>query len=291
MMPISSSRLPLTLLLCFALVLNAHAQAKSASTVSATPTKSTGSSVTEETQALLAQPYVTVNGETQSNARAEILLREHLGRGATDSAELRASIRQALIVQAVMAQEARKAGMLKNPLLQAQMDLAQLSLLTQAWQQKVLAENPPHEDALKAEYDRQLRSLGTTDYRLRHVLVKDEATAKSLIDKIRAGAKFADLAMENSLDAETRQRGGAADWTNVAKLLPPLAETLKSLADGQLSPLPVKTTAGWHVLQREESRPFQIMSYEQAKPQLQSIVGRRIIDARIKELVEKAKVK
>jgi peptidyl-prolyl cis-trans isomerase C len=97
--------------------------------------------------------------------------------------------------------------------------------------------------------------------------------------------------MANSLDTQTRERGGASDWTNVAKLLPPLADTLKSLADGQLASQPVNTTAGWHVVQREESRPFQAMSYEQAKPQMQAIIGRRMVEARIKELVDKAKVK
>lgn len=284
-MPTIDPRLSHPLLLCCALVFAASAQAKPASA-----TKS-GGGASEETQALLAQPFVTVNGEVQSNARAEVLLREHRARGAADTPELRAAIRQMLVVQSAVAQEARKSGLLRNPLLQAQMELAQLNLLNQAWQQKLLADNPPREDEIKAEYDRQLGSLGNTDYRLRHLLVQDEATAKSLIDKIKAGAKLADLAMTNSLDTQTRERGGAADWTNVAKLLPPLADAMKSLADGQLASQPVKTTAGWHVVQREESRPFQAMSYEQAKPQMQAIIGRRMVEARIKELVDKAKVK
>jgi hypothetical protein len=45
------------------------------------------------------------------------------------------------------------------------------------------------------------------------------------------------------------------------------------------------------VLQREESRPVRTMSFEQAKPQMQAIFARRIIDARVTELVTKAKVK
>ena len=282
-MPISTSRLPRGLLLCCALALAASVQAKTQ--------KSAKNPDAEEAKSVLAQPFVTVNGEAQSNARAEILLREQRARGAADSPELRNAVRQTIVVQAVMAQEARKAGIHKNPLLQAQVELSQQNLLVQAWQQSVLAERPPRDDELKAEFDRQLATLGDTDYRLRHILVKDEATAKSLIEKIKAGAKLADLAPENSLDAETRQRGGAADWSNVALLMPPLAEALKPLANGQLAPQPVKTVAGWHVLQREDSRPFQTMSFDQAKPQMQAIVARRIIDARVNELVTKAKVK
>ena len=279
-------RLMQSLLLCSALALAGNVQAKSNK-----KTKTAVAVEAEEAKTLLAQPFVTVNGEAQSNARAEILLREQRARGAADSPELRTAVRQTLVVQAAMAQEARKAGIHKNPLLQAQVELAQQNLLIQAWQQSVLAERPPREDEIRAEFDRQLATLGDTDYRLRHILVKDEATAKSLIEKIKAGAKLADLAPENSLDAETRQRGGAADWSNVALLMPPLAEALKLLANGQLAAQPVKTTVGWHVLQREESRPVQTVSFEQAKPQMQSIVARRIIDARVNELVTKAKVK
>ena len=245
----------------------------------------------EGPQAVLDQPFVTVNGEFQSNARAEVMLRERLARGAADSPQLRNVVRQTLVAQAVMAQEARKARLQNAPLLQAQIELAQQNLLASAWQQKVLADNPPTEADLKAEYQRQLASLGDTDYRLRHLLVEDEATAKALIGKIRAGAKLDELARENSQDAETRERGGLSDWINVSRLMPPLAEALKTLSDGQLAPQPIKTDAGWHVLQREESRPLQTMSYEQAKPQMQAIVARRLLDARVKELVGRANVK
>lgn len=244
-----------------------------------------------EPQATLATAFVTVNGEAQSNARAEILLREQIARGAPDSPEMRAAVRQTLITQLLMMQEARKAGLDKNPLLQAQIELTQNNLLAQAWQQKVLADNPPKDAEIKAEYERQLAGLGDTDYRLRHVLVKDEASAKGLLEKIRGGAKLADLALENSLDAATRERGGLSDWTNTAMLMPALSETLKSLSNGQVASQSVKTEAGWHVLQREESRPFQAMSFEQAKPQMQAVIARRMLDAKVQLLINQAKVK
>ena len=64
----------------------------------------------QDASASLAKPYVTVNGQAQSNARAEVLLREQLARGAGDSAELRQAVREALINQALISQEARKAA-------------------------------------------------------------------------------------------------------------------------------------------------------------------------------------
>lgn len=68
----------------------------------------------QDATASLTKPYVTVNGQAQSNGLAEILLREQFARGASDSMELRQAVREALINQALMAQEARKAKLDAN---------------------------------------------------------------------------------------------------------------------------------------------------------------------------------
>ena len=143
------------------------------------------SSNAQDAAASLSKAYVTVNGQAQSNARAEMLLREQLARGAADSAELRQAVREALINQALMTQEARKAKLDANPLLQAQMELAQQNVLAQAWQQQVLSEAPAKDEDLKAEYERQMARMGDKDYLLRHLLVAQEATARLLLEKIQ----------------------------------------------------------------------------------------------------------
>lgn len=225
------------------------------------------------------------------DTKFELALREQRMRGAADSPELRNAVRQNLVALAAMAREARKVGLHKQAIVKAQLELAEQNLLAQAWQQKALLDRPPREDELRVEYDRLLAGLGSTDYRLRHILVEQEGTAKNLIEQLKGGAKFADLAQANSLDAQTRVRGGETDWVNVSALAAPLADALKSLTNGQFASAPVKTETGWHVLQREDSRPFEAMTYEQAKPQIQAIVGQRLLAERIKELTETTKEK
>jgi peptidyl-prolyl cis-trans isomerase C len=114
----------------------------------------------DDAKAALAKPYVTVNGTVQTNARAEILLREQIARGVQDSQQLRAGVRDIIIKQALMEQEARKAGLDKEVLVQAQIDLARQNILALAWQQKVLSEFKIKDDDLKAEYDIQIARLG-----------------------------------------------------------------------------------------------------------------------------------
>jgi len=238
----------------------------------------------------LSKPYVTVNGDIQTNARAEVLLREQIARGVQDSQKLRDGVRELLISQAVMEQQARKDGLDKEVLLQAQIDLARQNILAQAWQQKVVSKLEIKDGDLKAEYDRQIERLGEKEYLIRHLLVAEEPTAKLLIDKIQSGSNIADLAMEYSRDLGNKEKGGLADWTAQGNLLPPLAAAIKTLSKGKVVTLPIKTDAGWHVVQLEDVRPFKAPSMQDLKPQLTKIVERRLLDEQIKVLRDKAKV-
>jgi peptidyl-prolyl cis-trans isomerase C len=280
---------PITLLafVC-ALTLASPIQAQTKSTKMApTPQASTGqSSVMNQ----LAQAYVTVNGTAIPNAHAEVLLREQLARGAADSAELRAAVRETLISQTLMVQQASKLGLDANPLVQAQSALAQKNVLSQAWQQSVLGDIRIEDEDIRAEYARQVTSLGDKDYLIRHVLLKEEPTAKLLIDKINAGSKLADLARDYSQDPSTRERGGLADWTNAANLLPALADAVKLLTKGQFTSQPIKTDSGWHVVQLEEVRANKPLALEEVKPQIAQILARRKLDEQIKALRDKAQV-
>ena len=244
----------------------------------------------QDNSAALSKAYVTVNGQAQSNALAEILLRDQLSRGASDSKELRQAVREALINQALMTQEARKAKLDANPLLQAQNELAQQNILAQAWQQQVLSDTSIKEEDIKAEYDRQIARMSDKDFLLRHLLVSQEATAKLLIEKIQSGAKMADLAKEYSQDMQSRERGGLTDWVNATDLSPALAESVKAFAKGKLLPKPIKTDAGWHVLQFEDVRAYKAPSMADTKPQLIGILTRAALDARLKSIRDQAKI-
>lgn len=244
----------------------------------------------DEVKKQLAQPYVTVNGIVQTNARAEIMLRDQLGRGVADSKELRDGVRDALINQSLMEQEAKKAGLDKEPLIQAQIELAQQNIFAQSWQQKVLSELTIKDDEIKTEYDKQIARLGDKEYLIRHLLVADESTAKLLIEKLQSGSKMADLAKEYSRDAATKDKGGLTDWTSLVNFLPPIAEAVPKLTKGKFTTQAVQSNLGWHILQLDDTRPFKAAALEILKPQLTQIIARRMLDARLLKLKNAAKV-
>jgi peptidyl-prolyl cis-trans isomerase C len=272
-------RLAAATLVCTALTLGLNVQAQT-----------TKAKDTPALQTPLAQAFVTVNGEAQPNARAEVLLREQIGRGIPDSVDLRKAVRAQLINQAMMAQEARKVALDKEPLVQAQIDLARQAILAQAWQQKVLSEVVVKDEDIKAEYQRQVIRLGTQEYLLRHLLVADESTAKLLIDKLQAGSKMAELASEYSRDASTKDRGGLTEWTPAGNLLPPIADAVAKLDQGKIAAKPISSAAGWHVLQVEEKRMFSPPTLVALTPQLTQIIARQVLESRAQALMAQTKV-
>lgn len=233
---------------------------------------------------------MTVNGEPQSLARAEVVLREQLARGAPNSPQLQAAVRDVLINQALMAQAAAKEGLDKLPLVQAQIELARQSVLMQAWQQQQAQSKDVTDEELRQEYERQVKLLGSRQFRLRHLLVNEEATAKLLFDRVKAGGKIADLAAEYSLDEATRNTGGLTDWMAQGEMVPALLKAVEGLKPGQLAAGPVRGLAGWHVLALDDARAFTPPARDTLRPQLQRAIVQQRLQAALEKMRESAKV-
>ncbi len=238
----------------------------------------------------LGRPFVTINGEAQSVARAEVLLREQLARGAPNSPQVQSAVRDLLINQALMAQAATKDGLDKLPLVQAQIELARQAVLMQAWQQQLAQSKEITDDELKQEYDRQVKLLGSRQFRLRHLLVNEEATAKLLFDRVKSGGRIADLSAEYSLDEATRSSGGLTDWMAQGEMVPALLKAVESLKPGQLASAPVRGLAGWHVLALEDSRAFTPPARDTLRPQLQRAIVQQRLQAAVETMRSSAKV-
>jgi peptidyl-prolyl cis-trans isomerase C len=233
---------------------------------------------------------VTVNGELQEAERGELLLREFMGRGAADSPQLRAAVRETLINQAVMSQDAIKQELNKLPLVKARLALTEQNALAQAWQQKAIQDAQISDADIKAEYDSQVKAMGSQEYRVRHVLLADETKAKQILAKIKVGAKFETMAGESSLDKVTAAQGGLSEWMPEGRLMPEVFAAIKGLKNGQLVPQPVKTASGWQVLRLEEKRPSQPLSLDAAKPQIRLALAQRQVQVRLNALKAAAKI-
>jgi hypothetical protein len=93
-----------------------------------------------------------------------------------------------------------------------------------------------------------------------HIRTSDAAKAQTLLDQLKAGANFADLARQASEDTATAANGGDLGWfPHDAPLMPPqVLDAAFALQPGEISPV-VKDDLGYDIIKveaREANRPL-----------------------------------
>jgi parvulin-like peptidyl-prolyl isomerase len=83
---------------------------------------------------------------------------------------------------------------------------------------------------------------------LRQILLDDEATARSVADKLRKGSDFAALAKQYSKDEATKANGGDMGFLPRGILPDALESVAFGMQPGQTAD-PVHTDLGWHIVQ------------------------------------------
>ncbi|CUI06972.1 peptidylprolyl isomerase [Massilia antarctica] len=233
----------------------------------------------------------TVNGTPISTATVDMMVKERTAQGQPDSPELRKAIIDNLAMQTLVANEGVKKGLDKSDDVKRQMDLIKQSMTANAYIQEYIKANPVTDAMIKAEYDKMVGTAGGTEFKARHILVKDEAEAKSIIAKLKKDPKaFASLAKEKSNDPGSKVNGGDLGWFNPASMVPEFGAAVAKLEKGKFTDEPVKSQFGYHVIMLEDSRPITPPPFEQLKDQLKQQVQRTNMKAYLDKLKADAKI-
>ena len=231
----------------------------------------------------------TVNGAPISPARFNFLLQQSQQQGQPDSPEVRKNLREKLIIEEIVAQEALKKGMDKLADVNTQIDLARQAILIRSYLQDYIKNNSISDDILKAEYDKIKSQMGDKEYHARHILVEKEAEAKDIIAKLKKGEKFEKLA-EKSKDPGSKAKGGDLGWAAPANFVPEFSAAMTKLQKGQYTAEAVKSQFGYHIIKLEDSRVMQAPPFDEVKQNLRQRAQQQQIDKMITDLRAKAKV-
>ena len=231
-----------------------------------------------------------VNGVAVPRARQDLLMQQQGTRGMPDNEQTRAMVRDELINREVLYQEAQKSGVGKKPEVQAQVDMARQEVVVSAYVRDWVRTHPVTDAEVQKEYDRAKSQTGDKEYRARHILVETEEQAKGLIDELKKGGKFEDLATKNSKDPGSAQRGGDLDWNVPSTYDKQFADALVKLEKGKYTDAPVRTRFGYHVIMLEDVRPVKFPALNEVRQRLSQQITQNRIEELVKSLRAKAKV-
>jgi foldase protein PrsA len=188
--------------------------------------------------------------------------------------QTRQQVLNTLIDQAIIEQEAAKAGITISS---EMVDTKIQDSITQGGGEAQFEEWLAANNLTTAEFKEQLRSElianqvfetitgdipDTADQiELSHILVTDDTIAWDIIEQLKQGADFSELAQEYSIDENSRANNGNLGWFPQGLGLVPaeVEEIAFSIEPGQVSG-PIQSTLGFHIIKlenREEERSLE----------------------------------
>jgi len=231
-----------------------------------------------------------VNGVAIPQSRRDLVVKAATAQGQPDSAEVRNALRENLITEEILAQEAIKKGLDRSPEVVTQIDLARQGILIRAYQADFMRNNPVSDSELRKEYESVKAQMGDKEYKARHILVETEQEAKDLVAALKKGSAFDKLAGERSIDTGSKSNGGELGWSSAAVYVKPFADALIRLKKGETTSQPVQSPFGWHVIRLDDVRTAVPPSFEEVKQNMQQRVLQRKFAAVVESLRKNAKV-
>jgi peptidyl-prolyl cis-trans isomerase D len=124
--------------------------------------------------------------------------------------------------------------------------------------------------------------------RASHILLntagKDEAAvrkqAEDILQQVKAGADFAELAKKYSEDEGSKPNGGDLDYFSRGRMVPEFEAAAFALEVGQVSDI-VKSQFGFHIIKVVDKKPAVTRSLDEVRPQIEEQLKRQRADQQI----------
>lgn len=108
------------------------------------------------------------------------------------------------------------------------------------------------------------------EYHLRHILVETQEKAEAVLEKIRGGADFAELAKERSI-GPSGEKGGDLGFITRGMTIKPFEDAAFTLKPGEISEV-VETEFGYHIIKLDEISPERQKTLEESKIEIEYIL-------------------
>ena len=219
-----------------------------------------------------AQNIAVVNGKPVPKARVDAIIaqvqKQAAARGQQLPPDFDKLVRDKVVTDEILTQEAERRGLAASPDYKAQMELARQSILIGLLSQDLDKTSKVTDAEIQKEYDKFKAQASGTEYKVHHILVEKEDDAKKLIAEIKAGAKFEDVAKKNSKDPGSAEHGGDLDFAKPDAYVPEFSAALTKLKKGQMTQEPVKSQFGYHIIKLEDTREAQFPPLDAVAPQI-----------------------
>lgn len=259
---------------------------------------------------LSANTLVTVNGAaiTQNDVDSA-LMNATQGRFNEVPAEKQAQFRQQVLEQLIGKElafdDAKKTGVLTSKEFKDEyekvQDRVKKELAVQVWQKKIIDGISIPEKDLKAYYDNNKEEFNEKEsVHARHILMKTQEEAEAIIKELKSlsgeklKTKFIELAKTKSTGPSGPQ-GGDLGYFAAGQMVPAFSEAAFGMSVGSITPAPIQTQFGYHVIYVEDKKAPALRSYAEVKEYIEQRLKmekfKTVMNTKMDELQKKATIK
>ncbi|NNU82020.1 peptidase [Halovulum dunhuangense] len=222
---------------------------------------------------------VVVNGETIPSAAIAAEAQNHQAPRDKPGIAWRKAA-QALAIRALLLQEARRRGLKarSEELAPGRIETEEEALI-RALLDEALTIPPVTDDAVRAEWEKdpdRYRSAPLWD--VSHILcacdprdedgrAAAEARAAALLARLDGDARGFAAAARDS-DCDSKASGGHLGQLGPGDTVPEFEAALRTLPEGGISPAPVLSRHGWHIIRLNAVAPGQVLPFESVRPRI-----------------------
>lgn len=228
----------------------------------------------------------TVNGQPVTEAELAMVAGEmEAAFKSLPDEKKRAAALSAVIEIRMMAAEAEKAAIDKDPATALRLSYLRQRALHSAYIDQQLAPTVTDAD-IRARYDQEIAATPPVmEVRASHILVDTAEKAVEIIKQLDGGADFAELAKANSKDGSAAE-GGDLGFFGPGRMVAEFEKAAFALEIGAHTKEPVQSQFGFHVIKVTDRRQQLPPPYEEVKEQVKGLVLTEKYFALIKSLRE-----
>ncbi|MBI5640106.1 MAG: peptidylprolyl isomerase [Nitrospirae bacterium] len=189
-----------------------------------------------------------------------------------------------IVKKEMLYQEALKKGLDKTPEFSKKVeDFKKLTLVAELLDKEIMSKAKVSDQEVKDYYEKNKDDFTTTtQIKASHILVKTEEEAVKVLERLKKGEKFDEIAKKVSIDKNSAKNGGDLGYFSKGQMVPEFERAVAGLKPGELSK-PVKTTFGFHVIKMTDRKAGPVIEFDRVK----DIISQRLSGEKQKETFEK----
>ena len=205
--------------------------------------------------ALSEEKEVRVNDKIINKNLIHFIKNEVMKEGIEITDDMEKNIVKRLIDLELIYQQAKKEGLTSQADFLSKSELAFKELIYTTYLQNFIKENSITKKEIKKSYDNLVSNFKKNDYKASHILVSTKDKAKGVIESLKRGGDFKELASLNSIDKESKNNGGDLGWFTADDMVESFSNAIKKMTINEITDTPVQSQFGWHIIQLNKIKP------------------------------------